>query len=199
MHRTSLGLAYINTGPCHVIWFYCWLYTCITIQLNISPSVIEIPRQIHVRYIPLQRSMHRKSIGLVYINMYPVMLYDFTVHHMQVQVFSLPYLRRYFTYLDNSICVIIPSWCRIHCISLRLFYMNSRPCHIIWFYRCSYTCIRIQFNVSPWLYTYLDNSIWFIIPSWCRIHRISLGLVYITTRPCHIIWFYHCSYTGIRI
>jgi hypothetical protein len=96
-------------------------------------------------------------------------------------------------------CLIIPSWCRIHHISLGLVYINTRPCHIIWFYRCSYTCIRIQLNVSPSLFRYLDKSICFIIPSWCSIHWISLGLVYITARPCHIIWFYHCSYTGISI
>jgi fumarate reductase subunit D len=96
-------------------------------------------------------------------------------------------------------CVIIPSWCRIHRISLGLVYINSRSCHIIWFYRCPYTCIRIQLNVSPSLFRYLDKSICFIIPSWCRIHRISLGLVYITTRPCHIICFYRCSHTCIRI
>jgi hypothetical protein len=96
-------------------------------------------------------------------------------------------------------CLIIPSWCRIHRISLGLVYINSRPCHIIWFYRCSYTCIRIQLNISPSLFTYLDKSICFIIPSWCRIHCTSLGLIYITSRPCHIIWFYHCSYTGIGI
>jgi hypothetical protein len=96
-------------------------------------------------------------------------------------------------------CVIDPSWCRIQRIPLRLVYMNSRHCHVIWFYRCSYTCIRIQLNVSPSLFRYLDKSICFIIPSWCRIHRISLGLVYITTRTCHIMCFYHCSYTGISI
>jgi hypothetical protein len=112
---------------------------------------------------------------------------------------SLPYLRRYFTYLDNSMCVIIPSWCRIHRISLGLVYITTRPRHNIWFYRCSYTCIRIQLNVSPSLFRYLDMSICFIIPSLCSIHWISLGLVYITTRHCYIIWFYHCSYTGISI
>jgi hypothetical protein len=96
-------------------------------------------------------------------------------------------------------CVIIPSWCLIHHISLRLVYMNSRPCHIIWFYDCSYTGISIQLNVSRRYFTYLDNSMCVIIPFWCRIHCISLRLVHITTRHCHIIWFYHCSYTGISI
>jgi hypothetical protein len=95
--------------------------------------------------------------------------------------------------------IIIRSWCRIHRTSLRLVYINSRPCHIIWFYRCSYKCIRIQLIVSPSLFTYLDMSICFIIPSWCRIHRTSLGLVYINTGPCHVIWFYCWSYTGISI
>jgi hypothetical protein len=94
-------------------------------------------------------------------------------------------------------CVIIHSWCLIHGISLGLVYINSRPCHIIRFYRCSYTCIRIQLNVSPSLFRYLDKSICLIIPSWCSIHSISLGLVYITIRPCHVIWIYHCSYTCI--
>jgi hypothetical protein len=143
IHRISLGLVYINTRLCHIIWFYRCSYTCIRIQLIVSPSL--------------------------------------------------------FRYLDKSICFIIPSWCCIQGISLGLVYINSRPCHIIWFYRCSYTCIRIQLNVSPSLFRYLDKSICFIIPSWCSIHWISLGLVYITTRPSHIIWFYHCSYTGISI
>jgi hypothetical protein len=49
-------------------------------------------------------------------------------------------------------CVIIPSWCRIHRISLGLVYINSWPCHIIWFYRCSYTWISIQLTVSPSLF-----------------------------------------------
>jgi hypothetical protein len=143
IHWISLGLVYITTRPCHIIWFFRCSYTCIRIQLTVSPSL--------------------------------------------------------FTYLDNTIWLIIPSWCRIHWISLGLVYITTRPCHIIWFYRCSYTCIRMQLNVSPSLFRYLDKSICLIIPSWCRIHRISLGLVYITTRPCHVIWFYCWSYTGISI
>jgi hypothetical protein len=96
-------------------------------------------------------------------------------------------------------CVIIPSWCRKHRTSLGLVYMKTGPCHAICSYCCSYTGIRIQLNVSPSLFAYLDKSMCVIIPSWCRIHRISLGLVYITTRHSHIIRFYHCIYTGISI
>jgi hypothetical protein len=140
-HSTSLGLVYINTGPCRIIWFYRCSYTGIRIQLNVSPSL--------------------------------------------------------FAYLDNSMCIIIPSWCRIHRTSLGLVYINTGTCRIIWFYRCSYTGIRIQLNVSPSLFAYLDNSMCIIIPSWCRKHRRSPLLVYIYTGPCHVIRFYCCSYTGI--
>jgi hypothetical protein len=37
-------------------------------------------------------------------------------------------------------------------MSLRLVYINSRPCHIIWSYCCPYTGISIQFTVSPSLF-----------------------------------------------
>jgi hypothetical protein len=93
--------------------------------------------------------------------------------------------------------VIIPSWCGIHCTSLGLVHISSRPCHIIWFYCCSYTGISNQHNVSPSLF---DISRQFDVrynPSWCRIHCTSLMLVHINTDPCHVIWFYCCSHTGI--
>jgi hypothetical protein len=141
IQRMSLRLVYMNSRPCHIIWFCRCSYKCIRIQLKVSPSL--------------------------------------------------------FTYLEKSICFIIPFWCRIHCTSLGLIYINTGSCHVSWFYCCSYSSISNQYNVSPSLFTCLDKSICRIIPSWCRIHRISLALVYITTRSCHIILFYHCSYTGM--
>jgi hypothetical protein len=143
IHRMSLGLVYINSGNCHMIWFYSCSYTGINIQHKVSSSL--------------------------------------------------------FAHLDNSMCVIIPSWCRIHCTSLGLVHINTGRCLVLWFYRCSYTGIWIQLNVSPSLFAYLDNSMCVIIHSWCRIHRTSLGLVYINTGPCQVIWFYCCSYKGICI
>jgi hypothetical protein len=127
------------------------------------------------------------------------MLYVLTVVHIQLYVINITYHSRYLTYLDNLMCFTIPSRCRIHRLSLGLVYINSRPCHIIWFYRRSYKGIRIKLNVSPSLFAYLDNLMCVTIPSRFRIHRMSLGLVYINSRPCHIIWFYRWSYTGIRI
>jgi hypothetical protein len=142
-HSTSLGLVYINTGPCRIIWFYRCSYTGVSNQHNVSPSLFDISRQFDVPYNPL--------------------LVTHTPH------------------------------------VARLVYIYTGPCHAICSYCCSYTGIRIQLNVSPSLIAYLDKSMCVIIPSWCRIHSISLGLVYITTRPSHIIRFYHCTYTGISI
>jgi hypothetical protein len=101
------------------------------------------------------------------------------------------------SYLDNSMCVIIRSWCRIHRITLGFFYINCRPCHIIWSYCCPYTGISIQFTVSPLVFAYLDNLMCVIFHSLRTIHRTSVGLVYINTGPCHFIWFCCCSYSSI--
>jgi hypothetical protein len=125
------------------------------------------------------------------------MSYDFIVVHIQVPVINITFLRRQMTYPGNSMCVIIPSWCRIHCTSLGLVYINTGPCHVIWFYCCSYTGISNQHILSPSLF---DISRQFdvrykplLVPYTPRVTRIGL----INTGPCHDIWFYCCSYTGM--
>jgi hypothetical protein len=80
------------------------------------------------------------------------MSYDFTVVHIQVKVIIITYLRRYLTYQQKSMYVIIPSWCRIHCTSPRLFHINTGRSYVICFYCCSYTGICNQHNVSPSLF-----------------------------------------------
>jgi hypothetical protein len=96
-------------------------------------------------------------------------------------------------------CIIIPTWSRIHRTSPRLDYIYTGPCHVIWFYCCSYTGISINITYLRRYLTYLHNSMCVIIPSWCRVHCTSLGLGYINIGPCHIILFYCCSYTGVSI
>jgi hypothetical protein len=43
----------LNTGRCHVIWFYCCSYTGISNHHNVSPSLFDISRQFDVCYNPL--------------------------------------------------------------------------------------------------------------------------------------------------
>jgi hypothetical protein len=69
IHCTSLGLVHINTGPCHVIQFYCCSYIGISNQHNVSPSLFDISRQFDVRYNPTPWCrIHYTSHGLVHIN-----------------------------------------------------------------------------------------------------------------------------------
>jgi hypothetical protein len=95
------------------------------------------------------------------------------------------------------VCVIIASWCRIHCTSLGLVHINTGRCHVIWFYSCSYTVISNHHNVSPSLF---DISRQFdvrynpfLVPDTLHVARISPYKHW----SCHVIWFYCCSYTGI--
>jgi branched-subunit amino acid transport protein AzlD len=80
------------------------------------------------------------------------MSYDFDIVHMQLLVNIIKYRRRYLIYLGNSMCVIIPSCCRIHSTPHGLGYINIGPCHFILFYCCSYTGISKYHKVSPSLF-----------------------------------------------
>jgi hypothetical protein len=53
IHSTTLEIFHINTGPCHVIWFYCCSDTAVCNHHNISPSLFDISWQFDVRYNPL--------------------------------------------------------------------------------------------------------------------------------------------------
>jgi hypothetical protein len=109
----------------------------------------------------------------------------------------MTYLCRYLTYLDNSMWVITPSWCRIHCMLLGLFHINTGGCHVIWFYCCSYTGISNQHNVSPSLFNISRqfdvryNPL--LVPYIPHVTRISLYKYW--TLSCHM--FYCYPYTGI--
>jgi hypothetical protein len=52
IHCTTLGLGYINTGRCHVIWFWYCSYTGISKYHKVSASLFDISRKFDVRYNP---------------------------------------------------------------------------------------------------------------------------------------------------
>jgi hypothetical protein len=107
------------------------------------------------------------------------------------------YLRRYLSYLHISMCVINPSWSRIHCTSLGLFHINTGLCHVIWVYCCSYIGISNQHNVSPSLF---DISGQFDVGYNPLLVLYTLHVTRISPYKhwsLHVILFYSCSYTGI--
>jgi hypothetical protein len=94
-------------------------------------------------------------------------------------------------------CVIIPSWCRIHCTSLGLFHINTGRCHVIWVYCCSYSVITNQHNVSPSLF---NISRQFDVPYDPLLVPYTLHLTRVSTYKHwfgHVIWFYCCSYARL--
>jgi hypothetical protein len=94
-------------------------------------------------------------------------------------------------------CVLIHSWCCIHCTSLGLVHINTRRCHVIWVYCCSHTGISNHHNVPPSL---IDISRQFdvrynplLVPYTLHFTRISP----FNTGRWNVIWFCFCSNTGI--
>jgi hypothetical protein len=107
------------------------------------------------------------------------------------------YLRRYLTYLDNSMFIIIPFCCRKHRTSLGLVYTNTGPCDVICLYWWSYAGINIRHNVSQSLF---DISRQFdvrynplLMPYTLHVTRISLYKNW--SLSCHMILSF--SYRGI--
>jgi hypothetical protein len=74
-----------------------------------------------------------------------------TAPHIKASIFNWTYLRLYWRYLDNSMRVILQSWCQIQRTSTSLRYLNSGPGHMQCNYSCAYSGFNIQVNVSALL------------------------------------------------
>jgi hypothetical protein len=74
-----------------------------------------------------------------------------TAPHIQASIFSWTYLRCNWRYHDNSMCVILQTWCQIQRTPSGLRYMNCVPGHIQCSYSTAYSDFNIQLNVSALL------------------------------------------------
>jgi hypothetical protein len=82
----------------------------------------------------------------------PDIYHAFTAPHIQTSMFIWTYLRCYWRYLDNSIVVILQTWCQIQRTSSGLRYVNCGPGHIQSTYSSAYLGFNIQLKVAPLLY-----------------------------------------------
>jgi hypothetical protein len=71
-----------------------------------------------------------------------------TAQHIQDSIYTWTYLRRYWTYNDISMCVILRTWCQIQRTSSSLRYLNCGPGHIQCKYSSAYSGFHIQLRVS---------------------------------------------------
>jgi hypothetical protein len=75
----------------------------------------------------------------------------FTAPHIQNSVFIWTYLRCNWRYLDNSIVVILQTWCQIQRTSSGLRYVNCGPGYIQYIYSSAHSDFNIHLNVSALL------------------------------------------------
>jgi hypothetical protein len=75
----------------------------------------------------------------------------FTAPHIQTSIFIWTYLRCYMRYLDNSMLVILQTWCQIQRTSYSLRCVICGPGHIQCTYNSAYLGFNIQLYVSALL------------------------------------------------
>jgi hypothetical protein len=83
--------------------------------------------------------------------MVPDIYNAFTTPYIQTSIFIWKYLHCYCTYHDNSMRVILHSWCQIQRTSSRLRYATCGPGHIQCNYSSAYSVFNIRLNLSALL------------------------------------------------
>jgi hypothetical protein len=110
--------------------------------------------------------------------------------HMQASIFDWTYLRYDWRYLDNSMLVILISWCQIQRTSSGLLYVNCGLGHILCIYISAYSAFNIQLNVSALL---LETSRQFNAPYTANLepntaHILPFTLSELWSRPYTMKW-----------
>jgi hypothetical protein len=80
-----------------------------------------------------------------------------TAPNIQDPIFNCSYLRCYSRYLDNSMCVIMQTWCQIQRTSSSLRYLNCCPVHIQCNYSTTFSGFNIQLNLSAVLLEMIEH------------------------------------------
>jgi hypothetical protein len=124
---------------------------------------------------------------------------ELTAPHIQDSIFNSTYLRRYLRYVDNSMGVVLQTWCQ---------YSTRPPVYALWtvvpdIYNL-FTARHIKASIFNWTYLrwywrYIDNAMGLILQPWCQIQRTSSSLRYVNCGPGHIQCSYSSSYLGFNI
>jgi hypothetical protein len=81
----------------------------------------------------------------------PTIYKVFSAPHIWTSIFNCGCLRSYWRYLDNSIVVILQTWCQIQRTSSGVRYVNCGPGHIQYIYSSAHSVFNIHLNVSALL------------------------------------------------
>jgi hypothetical protein len=101
--------------------------------------------------LPTWCQIQPTSSNLRYVNCGPEIYNAISVPHMQASIFNWMYLCCYRGYIDNSMCVILQTWCQVQRTPSSLRYLNCGPWHIQCIFSSTYSGFNIQMIVSALL------------------------------------------------
>jgi hypothetical protein len=149
----KLGAKYSAHAPVYTMWTVVPdMYNVVT-SPHIKASVWNWKYlRCYRRYLDIELALYCKlgakcsahrpvyAVWTVVPDIYNVM----TTPHIQASIFSCRHLRCYFTYHDNSMCVILQIWWQIQRTSPSLGCVNCGPGHIHSIYSSAYLCFNTQ-------------------------------------------------------
>jgi hypothetical protein len=129
----------------------------------------------------------------------PVTYNAFTAPHILASIFNCAYLRWYWRCVNNSVSLILLTWCQIQRITSSLRNVYCGPGHTHCNYRCTYSGYNIQQNVAPLLLEIWRQFCERYTAYLVSIQRISTSLRYLNCVPGHIQCKYSSAYWGVNI
>jgi hypothetical protein len=127
IQRTTSSLRNVDCCPSHTHFNYRSTYWGYNIQQNVAPLLLEICRQFNRRYAANMVPNTAHILQFRYLNCGPgriQCIYNSAYSGLNI---LQTYLRRYWRYIDNSLCVILQPWCQIQRTSSGLRYLGCGP------------------------------------------------------------------------
>jgi hypothetical protein len=139
------------------------------------------------------------SLDYAMWTVFPDIYNVFTAPHIQASIFNWKCLYCCQRYVDNSVSLILQTWCQIKRTTSSLRNVVCGPGHIKCIYSSTYSGFNIQLNVSPPLLEiyrqfsvrYTANMV-LIQRKTSRLHNVNCG-------PGHIHCTYSSTYSGFNI
>jgi hypothetical protein len=149
IQRTSSGLRYMNCVPGHIQCISSSIYSDFNIRLNVSELLLEISRQFNACYTT---NLVTNTAHILQFSLCELWSRTYTMH-LQLRIFSASifnwtYLRCNCRYHDNSMHVILQTWCQKQRTSSSLRFVKCGPSYIQCNYCTAYSGFNIQMNVS---------------------------------------------------
>jgi hypothetical protein len=171
---------------------------------RICAAVGDMPISACVLYCKLGAKYSAHSPVYAMCTMVPDICNAFTAPYIQTSIFIWTYLRCYCTYHDNSVRVILQTWCQIQRTSSSLCYVNCGPDYIQSIFSTAYLGLNIHVNVSALL---LEISRQFnarytanLVPNTAHILRFTLCELWSRTYTIHLqLGTFRLQYSSQRI